>query len=128
MTESLADIVDNILYVQKEAQKIIDEKKGDVDAAKELIDKLETIRKTLVATKEGGFLTGEQQLREKISDVYTTVVYFNGKPNVSVMQRIPGLEGEIKDADNKTNEVFGKYLNKLGIKLNKQDETEKKAN
>ena len=128
MTESLADIVDNILYVQKEAQKIIDEKKGDVDAAKELIDKLETIRKTLVATKEGGFLTGEEQLREKISDVYTTIVYYNGKPNVSVMQRIPGLEGEIKDADNRTNEVFGKYLNKLGIKLNKQDETEKKAN
>ena len=122
MHEDLAFIVDNILKVQ-EAAKL---KMNDNSEAKELFDKLEDIRKTLVATKEGGQLTGEERLREKLGDVYTSVVFFNGKPTDSYLGRIPGLEKEIADAKAKTDEVYNKYLAKLGITLMTREEFDKK--
>jgi hypothetical protein len=117
MHEDLAFLVENIIKVQKETQKLIDDSKVDKSSAKELIDKLEEIRITLVVTKEGGFLTGEEKLREKLGSIYTTIVYYNGKPSDSFVDRIPGLEKEIADATAKTNEVYSKYLSKLNSEL-----------
>ncbi|MEO8512018.1 MAG: glycosyl hydrolase [Ignavibacteria bacterium] len=116
MHEDLAFIVENIGKAQKDAQKLIDDSQGDKALAKEFIDKLEELRVTLVATKEGR-ITGEEKLREKLGEVYTSVTFYNGKPTDSYLNRIPGLEKEISDANAKAEEIFGKYLSKLNIKL-----------
>ncbi len=124
MHEDLAFIVENILKVQKDAQKMIDESKGDENTAKELIDKLEEIRVTLVATKEGR-ITGEERLREKLGDVYTNIAFYNGKPSESYLSRIPGIEKEIAEAKAKTDAVYTKYLTKLNIVLMTREQFDK---
>jgi photosystem II stability/assembly factor-like uncharacterized protein len=45
-----------------------------------LAQKFEDIRKLLVATREGGRLTGEEQLREKLGDLYGAVNGYDGRP------------------------------------------------
>jgi hypothetical protein len=125
MHEDLAFIVENINKVETEAQKLADDSKADKSTVKELIDKLEDIRKTLVATKEGR-ITGEVQLREKIGEVYMGVSGYNGRPSDSELERIPGLQNEISFAESKANEIYNKYLSKLNIKLMTREEFDSK--
>jgi len=57
-------------------------KAGDPAKAKltALADKFEDIRKQLVATREGGRLTGEEQIREKLGSLYGAVNGYDGRP------------------------------------------------
>jgi len=94
----------------------LDEKdpaRGDVQA---FADRLDALHKTLVATKEGQ-VTGEEQLRERIVDVYGWVSQYGGRPSESQLARLPVLEREI-DAKNTEFEAFvGKQLADINAKL-----------
>ena len=59
------------------------------------IDKLEKIHKELVATKEGLGITGEERIREKLSELYGSVVGYDGRPTDSQLERIKGLAFEL---------------------------------
>lgn len=124
--EELAFLVENINKVQQDAQKLADESKADKDLVKELVGKLEDIRKTLVATKEGR-ITGEVQLREKIGEVYMSVAGYNGRPTDSQLERIPALENEVAAARKNAEEIYSKYLAKLNIVLMTREEFDKKT-
>ena len=67
------------------------------------IDKLEKVRKELVATKEGLGITGEERIREKLSELYGSVVGYDGRPTDSQLERIKGLKFEL----NKQKEIAG---------------------
>ncbi len=45
--------------------------------------KLDETYKTLVATREGGWLSGEEQLRERIGAIYGAINGFDGRPTAS---------------------------------------------
>jgi hypothetical protein len=60
--------------------------------------KLEKIRKELVATKEGLGITGEERIREKLSELYGSIVGYDGRPTDSQIDRIKGLEFRIDQA------------------------------
>jgi hypothetical protein len=45
-----------------------------------LADKADTIRKQIVATKEGGAITGEERLREHMDQLYGALMSYEGKP------------------------------------------------
>src|SRR5262249_20081212 len=45
-----------------------------------LADRLEAMRGTIVAAREGGRLTGEERLREQLGDLYGKVNGYDGRP------------------------------------------------
>jgi len=52
--------------------------KSRLQAASAQVDEL---RKKIVATKEGGAITGEERLREFLADLYGSVVRYEGRPS-----------------------------------------------
>ncbi len=55
--------------------------KGDAAFAKRLDDtaqKIEEIRRKIVATKEGGAVTGEERIREKTTALYGNILNYDG--------------------------------------------------
>jgi hypothetical protein len=70
----------------------------------------------LVATKEGA-ITGEEQLRERIVELYGWVTQFGGRPSQSLLDRIPLLEKEIDSANSTFESIVGKELASVNAKL-----------
>ena len=61
------------------------------------------MRKKIVATKEGGAITGEERLREHMDDLYGDVIGYEGRPAAtliaytSVLRReLDGVAAEVK--------------------------------
>ncbi len=92
--------VDRINGVRDElAQRAASVGKSDPLAKQlsDLSDKADTIRKKIVATKEGGAITGEERIREKTSQLYGAIVFYEGKPADYYVTRIDSLSHERKD-------------------------------
>jgi hypothetical protein len=62
-----------------------------------LAAKADEIRKKIVATKEGGAITGEERIREKTSQLYGALVFYEGRPADYYVARIASLGHERKD-------------------------------
>ncbi|MBV9478467.1 MAG: glycosyl hydrolase [Acidobacteria bacterium] len=58
-------------------------------------NKLDEQYKTLVATREGGWLSGEEQLRERMGSVYGAVNSFDGRPTDSQLAEADALAAEL---------------------------------
>ena len=54
-------------------------------------------RRKIVATKEGGMITGEERLREFLAELYGSVVGYEGRPTDAQMQRTDALARELSD-------------------------------
>jgi len=62
-------------------------------------DELDAFRKTLVASGPGGMLSGEEQLREELANLYGSVSSYDGKPSDSQLARQKDLEGKLASAE-----------------------------
>src|SRR5207244_12764254 len=74
--------------------------KGDATFGKrlqELAGKVEAMRKKIVATTEGGAITGEERIREKTTQLYGAVLNYEGRPGDNQMARINSLKTERDD-------------------------------
>jgi hypothetical protein len=58
---------------------------------------VDQLRKKIVATKEGGMITGEERLRENLTDLYFNVVFFEGPPSAIQVERTEALAHELAD-------------------------------
>ena len=54
-------------------------------------------RKKIVATKEGGMITGEERLRENLADLYGNVVFHEGRPSQTQLDRTDAIARELGD-------------------------------
>ena len=59
----------------------------------------EELRKLIVATKEGGAITGEERLREHADQLYGALNFWEGRPGQYQLERIAVLERELGDVD-----------------------------
>ena len=59
--------------------------------------KADDIRKKIVATKEGGAITGEERLREHMDTLYGAIMSYDGKPSDYQLARIDALNRELGD-------------------------------
>jgi hypothetical protein len=59
--------------------------------------RVDDLRKKIVATKEGGMITGEERLRENLSDLYGNVVGYEGRPSQTQVQRSDAIARELAD-------------------------------
>jgi len=58
---------------------------------------VDSLRKKIVATKEGGMITGEERLRENLSDLYSNIVFYDGGPTQTQIERADALARELGD-------------------------------
>jgi len=57
----------------------------------------DSLRKKIVATKEGGMITGEERLRENLTDLYGNVVFYDGRPSQTQVERTEAIARELAD-------------------------------
>ncbi len=58
---------------------------------------VDVLRKKIVATKEGGMITGEERLRENLTDLYGNIVFYDGRPSQTQVERADALARELAD-------------------------------
>ncbi len=59
----------------------------------------ESFRATLVATGEGGWLSGEEQLREKLAKLYGGVNGYDGRPTQAQTDQVKVLGSQLEKAE-----------------------------
>jgi len=79
--------------------------------------KADAIRKDVVATSEGGAITGEERLREHLAYVYDAILSYEGRPGDYQVERVAVLERELKDVEARASELAAKDLPALNEKL-----------
>ena len=64
-----------------------------------LSNKADVIRKQIVATKEGGAITGEERLREHMDQLYGGLMAYEGKPADTLIAYTGALERQLGDVE-----------------------------
>jgi hypothetical protein len=82
-----------------------------------LADRADEIRRKIVATKEGGAVTGEERIREKASNVYGAVNGFEGRPGEYQVSRIASLKHELDDVVKEFDAFISKELAEVNASL-----------
>jgi hypothetical protein len=59
--------------------------------------KVDSLRKKIVATKEGGMITGEERLRENLTELYGNIIFWDGGPTQDQANRADALARELAD-------------------------------
>jgi hypothetical protein len=80
----------------------LDSRAQSLPAADPLITRLrsasssvDALRKKIVATKEGGAITGEERLRENLADLYSSVNGYDGRPTQMELDRTEAIGREL---------------------------------
>ena len=75
-----------------------------------LAQKTEEMRKKIVATKEGGAVTGEERVREKTTQLYGDILNYEGRPTDYQVARIDSLKKELEDVAGEFDALVSKEL------------------
>ena len=70
----------------------------------------DAIRGKIVATKEGGMITGEERLREYLGGLYGDVNGYDGRPTASQLARTEALGRELEDVIRELNQLISGRL------------------
>jgi photosystem II stability/assembly factor-like uncharacterized protein len=98
---TMSDLVDRITALRAQADQAAsrlpdkDALRGELRA---LSAKADAIRMEIVATKEGGAITGEERLREHMDTLYGAILSYEGRPAQYQLESIDALERELGDA------------------------------
>ena len=120
MQEQLAYLAHSCAEARDQARENAEKlKKGDRlgKTLNRFADKFDQLHKTLVATRKGAGITGEEQLREEVVSLYANVNGYDGKPTTSQLNRMKVLEKEIDKANIKFKTIIDKELVGINKKL-----------
>jgi hypothetical protein len=84
-----------------------------------LSDSLTAVRKSMVATREGTAITGEERLRERMGGLYATIMSFEGKPTDSQLDRVKGLQYDMDGVRKRLDKIYSSQLLKVNTALTK---------
>jgi photosystem II stability/assembly factor-like uncharacterized protein len=91
------------------------------DALRQRLQKLsadsDQMRTKIVATKEGGMITGEERLREFLGGLYGDVNSYDGRPTDSQVARADALTRELDDVIREFTEMTGSRLPAINQEL-----------
>ncbi len=79
--------------------------------------KVDSVRKKIVATTEGGAITGEERLREHTDQLYGAILSYEGKPGGYQMTYIDALKRELNDVTKEFDQLLAKDLPALNESL-----------
>ncbi|MBX6421179.1 MAG: sialidase [Nevskia sp.] len=80
-------------------------------------ERADAVRKLIVATKEGGAITGELRLREYTDELYGAILSYEGRPADYQLARIDALKRELADAQGQFDELLSQDLPPLNRAL-----------
>jgi hypothetical protein len=84
----MSELVDRIDAARAQAGKARDSVR---------LEKLDAIKRKIVATKEGGAITGEERIREHLDHAYGALSGWEGKPPAYQVERVDVLRRELED-------------------------------
>jgi hypothetical protein len=79
--------------------------------------KVDAVRKQIVATTEGGAITGEERLREHTDQLYGAILSYEGKPGDYQMAYIDALKRELDDVTKEFEQLNTQELPKVNDAL-----------
>jgi hypothetical protein len=86
----------------------------------DLAAQCDTLRGKIVATKEGGMITGEERIRELLGQLYGTVNGYEGKPSEYQAARADSLAHELDDVVGEFQKLTQKSLPGVNAGLKKK--------
>ena len=94
------------------------------DALRKKLEQLDqqadSLRSKIVATKEGGAITGEQRIREYTTEVYGDVNGYEGKPTDEAVARAAALDRELSDVIKDFDQLTSSQLSGINSALSKK--------
>jgi hypothetical protein len=87
-------------------------------------DKIDNVRKKIVATKEGGAITGEERLREHTDQLYGALLSYEGKPGDYQIAYIATLRRELDDVSKEFEQLLAKDLSGVNSALKSKGQPE----
>ncbi len=78
---------------------------------------VDDLRRQIVATKEGGAITGEERLREFLVELYGSVVGYEGRPSATQVSRTDALAREMTDVNGAFQAWAAKDLGPINAQL-----------
>jgi photosystem II stability/assembly factor-like uncharacterized protein len=91
-----------------------DRLRGDLEY---FVRSADTIRKKIVATKEGGAITGEERIREHVDTLYGALMTFEGAPAPYQLARYDALKHELDDVEKEYSALEQDSLAKINASL-----------
>jgi hypothetical protein len=82
-----------------------------------LVTRLDDIKKKIVATTEGGAITGEERIREHLDYAYGALQSYEGRPAKYLLDRLDVLKRELTDVAKDFDTVVGKDVRGLDGEL-----------
>jgi hypothetical protein len=122
MQSSLNGLIEEV-NAEQQLLKANTEKVKNAKAKKVLGDyatQLETLRATLLATKQKSIFADEEQLRERLSEVYGTVLNQESKPSNLQLERVAVLQKQLSDAKEKHGAISKQYAEKVKALMGKE--------
>jgi len=102
----------------------LDDRAAKLPAADPLVARLraasasaDVMRKKIVATKEGGMITGEERLRENLADLYGSVNGYDGRPTQMEIDRADAIGKEVADIARDFDAWVAKKLSGLNAEI-----------
>ncbi len=122
--ENMTYLVDSVVAVRdaaRERSDELEEKSRLGEDLREWADEVEAFRAGIVSTSEDGRLSGEEELREKIGNVYGAVSGFDGRPTDSQIARAERLRAELAAQTERFAALTSDQLDELNRKHEKAD-------
>jgi photosystem II stability/assembly factor-like uncharacterized protein len=106
-------LMDRILFLRREVTKsgvAFPENDPMRKTVKDFDGKIEAVRKKIVATTEGGAITGEERIREHTDQLYGALLSYEGKPGDYHLAYIDTLRRELDDVTKDFEQLLSKDL------------------
>jgi photosystem II stability/assembly factor-like uncharacterized protein len=120
-------LMDRIMALRGSLTKSEKAPAADEAARKAITDfgkKVDAVRKQVVATTEGGAITGEERLREHTDQLYGAILSYEGKPADYQIARIASLRRELDDAQKDFEQLLTNDLPKVNSELKSKGQPE----
>src|SRR5215470_7019332 len=102
---TLVERIEGVRGGVEERIKGLPESDALVAKGRAVTNRLEDARKKIVATKEGGAVTGEERLREHADILYGALLSWEGRPAAYQLERIDTLGRELDDVTKEVDSV-----------------------
>ncbi len=106
-------LMDRIMFLRREVAKsgaAFADNDPMRKTVKDFDGKIEAVRKKIVATTEGGAITGEERIREHTDQLYGALLSYEGKPGDYHLAYIDTLRRELDDVTKDFDQLLAKDL------------------
>lgn len=129
MLEDLTFVDKQITNLIADLDKIKEEKKlkgSNLKKVDSFYTYLENLHKSLVSTRKGD-ITGESQLREKMSDLYGSIIQYDGKPTASQIEGLTILKADFTSKKAEFDKILKSNFAKVNSVISKAGASELKV-